>query len=82
MFLIKSIQWTFSQVVRPTYYASRHIRCREARYNPSVRPMPSGGKNGAAYWAYGYYGTLVGRPMLEIEPTGQRGAWPYDDHRK
>jgi len=30
------------------------------------------GRNGA-FQVSGYYGTLIGNPMLEVEPMGQRG---------
>ena len=41
---------------------------------PPVCPMPLAQK-GAFYhfYGHGYYRTLIGNPMLEVESTGQRG---------
>ena len=39
--------------------------------HPSVCPMPLAQKG--AFYGYGYYGTLLENPTLEVKPTGRRG---------
>jgi len=61
---------------RMIYYAirPRGALCNAAismSVHPSVCPMPLAQKG--SFYGYGYYGTLLENPTLEVKPTGRRG---------
>jgi len=51
----------FSMVDETSYYTGLSVRL-------SVCPMSLAQKRCIAMWGYGYYRTLIGDPMLEVEP--------------